>query len=158
MRAAAVVLPLLVAVLAACSGGGAPQLEVGDAQSAEPVSGASQIVLEITNHGDGDDALVAVDTDTAIAVEIHLTEIDDGQATMRELEAADLPAGETTRFRPGGLHLMLIGPDESIELGGTFDVTLEFDRSDPVTVPVEVVDLLDLTDPAEDEETVDPDG
>lgn len=158
MRAAPVVLSALLAVLAACSGGGAPQLEVGDAQSAEPVSGASQIVLAITNHGDGDDALVGVDTDAAVAVEIHLTEIDDGQATMRELAAAELPAGETTRFRPGGLHLMLIGPDERVELGGTFDLTLEFDRSDPVTVPVDVVDLLDLTEPDDDEESVDHDG
>lgn len=149
---------LLVGVLTACSGGGTPQLEVGDAQAAEPVAGATQIVLEITNHGDGDDALVAADTDAAVGVEIHLTEIDDGQATMRELDEAELPAGDTTRFRPGGLHLMLIGPDERVELGGTFELVLEFDRSDPVAVPVEVVDLLDLAEPDVDEEAVDPDA
>ncbi len=150
-------LPLLV-VLAGC-GGGTPQLDVGSAQAAEPVSGASQIALEITNDGDGDDALVAAEADAALAVEIHITEVDDdGRATMRELDEAELPAGETVRFRPGGLHLMMIAPDDDVQVGGTFAVTLEFDRSDAVTVDVEVVDLLDLAEPDATEEDLDPDA
>jgi periplasmic copper chaperone A len=76
---------------------------------------------------------------------------------MAMLEEVELPAGETVRFRPGGLHLMLTVPDETVVVGGTFELTLRFDRSDEVTVPVEVVDLLDLTEGDEDAETDDPD-
>lgn len=147
-----------LAVLAGCSGG-TPQLDVGPAQAAEPVSGASQIALEITNDGDGDDALVAAETDAALAIELHLTEVDgDGRATMQQQDEAELPAGETVRFRPGELHLMMVAPDDDVQVGGTFAVTLEFDRSDAITVDVEVVDLLDLAEPDAAEEDLDPDA
>jgi periplasmic copper chaperone A len=114
------------------------------------VAGSSQVVVAVTNEGDGDDRLVDAETPAALDVEVHLTEIDDGRATMAVLDEVELPAGETVRFRPGGLHLMLVVPDESVAVGGTFDLTLRFERSDAVTVPVEVVDLLDLTEGAAD--------
>jgi periplasmic copper chaperone A len=110
------------------------------------VAGSSQIVVAITNEGDGDDRLVGAETPAALDVEVHLTELADGRATMAVLDEVELPAGETVRFRPGALHLMLVVPDETVAVGGTFELTLRFDRSDEVTVPVEVVDLLDLTE------------
>lgn len=140
--------------LAACGtdgpralGPGTPDLQVSAAQASAPVAGASQLVVSITNRGDGDDRLVGAETDAALAVEIHRTVVeDDGRAVMRLLEDIVLPAGETVRFRPGGLHLMVVVPDERVVLGGTFDVVLRFERSDPVTVSAEVVDLLDLVE------------
>lgn len=137
----------LALVLGACAGGGDPQLRTtGPAQAAEPVSGASQIVLEIANEGDGDDVLVEATTDAALGVEMHLTTIEDGRASMGQLDEVELPAGEAVAFRPGGLHLMLIVPDETVTLGSTFDLTLRFERSDDLVVPVMVVDLLDLAE------------
>jgi periplasmic copper chaperone A len=123
---------------------------VTDAQAAPPVAGSSQIVVAITNEGDGDDRLVGAETPAALDVEVHLSEIEDGRATMALLEEVELPAGETVRFRPGALHLMLVVPDDSVVVGGTFELTLRFDRSDEVTVPVEVVDLLDLSEGDDD--------
>lgn len=133
-------------LLAACGDGGEPALEVGPAQAAEPVAGSSQIVLAVTNGGDGDDRLLGAETPAALDVEVHLTEVADGRATMTILDEVEVPAGETVRFRPGGLHLMLVVPDETVTVGGTFELTLRFDRSGELTVPVEVVDLLDLTE------------
>jgi periplasmic copper chaperone A len=122
------------------------------------VAGSSQIVLTVTNRGDGDDRLLEAETPAALDVEVHLTEIEDGRATMAVLDEVAIPAGETVRFRPGGLHLMLVVPDETVTEGGTFELTLRFDRSGEITVPVEVVDLLDLTEPDEDaDDTVDAD-
>jgi len=135
---------LLALALTAC-GGGQPDIRVGRAQADVPVAGASQIVVEITNEGDGGDELVGADTPSALGVELHLTEIVDGQALMTELESIEIRAGETVRFRPGELHLMLVVPDETVVLGGTFDLTLHFERSGDVTIEVEVVDVLDLT-------------
>jgi periplasmic copper chaperone A len=138
-------LVLAVAVLG-CGGGGEPAIEVGPAQAAPPIAGSSQIVVDVTNRGDGADRIVGASTPVAIGVEIHRTTIEDGRAVMRELDELELPAGETVRFRPGDLHLMVIVPDETVVIGGTFELTLEFDRSGPVVVPVEVVQLLDLVD------------
>lgn len=126
-------------------GSGTPDLHVSPARSSAPVAGASQLVLTIENRGDGDDRLVGADTDAAIAVEVHRTVVeDDGRAVMRLLEDIVIPAGGTVRFQPGGLHLMVVVPDERVVVGGTFDVTLRFERSAPITVTADVVELLDL--------------
>lgn len=124
---------------------GTPDLHLSRAQASAPVAGASQLVVAIENRGDGADRLVGAESDAALAVEIHRTVIeDDGRAFMRMLEDVALPAGETVRFRPGDLHLMVVVPDERVQVGGTFDVTLRFARSTPITLEVEVVELLDL--------------
>jgi len=129
---------------------GTPELHVGEARSSAPVAGASQLVLRIENRGDGDDRLIGADTDAALAIEIHRTVIeDDGRASMRMLEDVVIPAGGSVSFRPGDLHLMLVIPDERVAVGGTFEVTLRFERSAPVTRTVAVVDLLDLVEDAD---------
>ncbi len=71
---------------------------------------------------------------------------------MGELDEVEVPAGESVRFRPGGLHLMMVVPDETVVLGERFDLTLSFERSDPMTVEVEVVDLLDLAEATFDDQ------
>ena len=146
---------LLLAVLSACGPSGTPDLSVSPAQAAVPTSGSSQIVVSITNDGDGDDELVEVTTPAALGIELHVTEIENDLATMQELDTIALPAGETTRLRPGGLHLMMVVPDETVVEGGTFELTLRFDRSDDITVPVEVVPLLDLAEDSFDEDELD---
>lgn len=145
-RALLLVVALLTTVLAGCGPDGEPELELGTAQASRPIAGGSQIVLRIRNHGDGDDRLVWADSSAAAGVELHRTEVTDGRAVMRELDGIDIPAGDEVYFRPGDLHLMLVIPDESVVVGGTFEVTLRFERSGEVTVPVEVVELLDLVD------------
>jgi periplasmic copper chaperone A len=137
----------LIALLTAC-GGGEPAIEVGEARAATPAGGASQVVVDVVNRGDGADTLVGVETPAAAAVEIHRTVVEEGRATMTELEELEIPAGETIRFRPGSLHLMLVVPDETVAEGGTFPLTLRFDHSGTRTVEVEVVPLADLADDA----------
>lgn len=152
-RRGAIAAAALGAALVGCGPDGDPSLTVSDAQAAVPLAGSSQLVLQISNDGDGDDRLLEVTTDAALGVELHETRIEDGIATMVSLDAIDLPAGETVRFRPGGLHLMLLGPDDEVVLGARFPVTLTFDRSEPITVTAEVRDLLDLA-----EDSFDADG
>jgi periplasmic copper chaperone A len=137
-----------VLVVSACGDTGDPDLEVGTARASERLGGASQVVVEVTNHGDGDDTMVDATTPAATGTEIHLTTIDDdGRATMDTIDDVEIPAGETVHFRPGGLHLMLTVPDESVVAGGTFELTLVFDRSGDLTVPVQVVENHELLEP-----------
>jgi periplasmic copper chaperone A len=144
-------LAALAVLLAACAGG-EPRIElVGRPQASVPVAGASQIVLQLANSGDGRDRLVSVDTDAALGVEIHETRIEDGRASMGQLDEVDLYPGEVVRFRPGELHLMLVAPEASVVEGGTFPLTLSFERSQPMTVEVTVVPLLDLAEGAFDD-------
>lgn len=137
---------VLVVLLASCAGG-TPQVEVvGTVQVAAPVAGSSQVALTLVNRGDGDDELVSVSTDAALAVEIHRTTIADGSATMETLEGLPIGAGEELEFRPGDLHLMLVVPDETVREGGTVALVLDFERSEDIVVEGQVVDLLDLAE------------
>ncbi len=152
-----VTVALLLAPLVACSGpassgsaplgAGEPDLRHSSAQASSPIAGASQLVLTVENRGDGDDRLLGVESDAALAIEIHRTVVEaDGRASMRMLDDVIIPAGGSVAFRPGGLHLMLIIPDERVVVGGTFEVTLRFERTGPVTLTATVVDLLDLVE------------
>jgi len=148
-RAAVAVVAALL--LGGCAGpSGTPDLRVGPARASVPAAGVSQLVLTIENVGDGDDRLVAATTERALAVEVHETVVDDeGRAvmTLRD-DGVALPAGTSVRFRPGGLHLMLVVPDADVVLGGTLPVTLTFDRSPPVTLAVTVVPTVELLEDA----------
>jgi len=140
-----------VLALVGCGSSGEPDIEVGRAQASEPVAGSAQVVLDVTNLGDGPDTIAGADTTSAFAVEMHQTIVDDGSHSMTEIETVDVDAGETVRFRPGQVHLMLVAPDEELAVGGTFELILHLERSGDVTVPVEVVDLLDLAEGTFDE-------
>lgn len=132
--------------LAAC-GSGTPDLRVdGEPAASAARAGSSQVVLTLVNDGDGDDTLVGASTPQAVAVEIHRTELDGGRAQMGTLEEIDIPAGGQVAFRPGQEHLMLVVPDDTVVEGGTLELVLEFDRSDPITVEAPVVDLVDLAE------------
>lgn len=134
--------------LTACSSGD-PDLRIeGDPAASAGQAGSSQVVLTLVNDGDGDDTLVGASTPQAVAVEIHRTELDGGRAEMGVLEDLDVPAGDRVEFRPGQEHLMLVVPDETVVEGGTLELVLEFDRSDPIRLDVPVIDLVDLAEGA----------
>jgi len=57
---------------------------------------------------------------------------------MREIEALDLPAGQTVSLVPGGYHLMLLELADDLVPGQTFELTLAFATAGEVTVDVEV--------------------
>jgi periplasmic copper chaperone A len=61
-----------------------------------------------------------------------------GEMTMREVEAIELPGGQTVVLEPGGLHVMLLGLTAPLEVGTTFDLTLTFESAGERTVAVEV--------------------
>ena len=63
-----------------------------------------------------------------------------GEMVMREVEAIEIPAGETVMLMPGGYHVMLIDLVAPLEIGQTFDVVLTFETAGDVTVTVEVRD------------------
>jgi len=57
---------------------------------------------------------------------------------MREIEALDIPAGETVSLVPGGYHLMLLELADDLVPGETFELTLTFAPAGEVSVTVEV--------------------
>ena len=74
-----------------------------------------------------------MDHDTMRDGEMH-----DGAMSMQEIGRLPLPAGSPVRLAPGGYHIMLIDLVEPLAVGNTFDLTLDFENADDLTVTVEV--------------------
>lgn len=61
--------------------------------------------------------------------------------TMQELTGGlVIPAGEDVTLEPGGLHVMMLDLVAPLETGDTFDLTLNTDDGEAITVAVEVRD------------------
>lgn len=95
--------------------------------------------MSFANRGTEADRLVSAETPMARRVEFHEMSLTDGVMRMRPLPAGlPIPAGGTVWLRPGGLHLMLVGPTGAYVQGNRVPVTLRFERAGEVTVELEV--------------------
>jgi periplasmic copper chaperone A len=116
----------LAFVLVACGFSGFEGLKVTDVWARPGIAdGNSAIFFVIENHGDAD-VLLAASSDVADAVELHKTTMQDGVMRMEHQMKVPVLAGKT-EFKPGGLHIMLIGLQDDLQVGDTFIVRLNFE-------------------------------
>ncbi|MDH5605574.1 MAG: copper chaperone PCu(A)C [Anaerolineae bacterium] len=132
---------IMVLSLTACSSGAeGPDLKVTKAwgRPSAMMKGNGAVYMLIENKGSQDDQLVGASSNVADAVEVHETSMADGVMKMKHIMGIDLPAGETVELKSGGYHIMLIGINEKFEVGSTITVTLSFEKSDDITLEVEI--------------------
>lgn len=89
--------------------------------------------MMIKNNGDADDKLLEVRADFP-KVEIHTTEEKDGIAKMIHIDDLPIPAGESVKLAPGGLHIMFMGLSDPLEKGTEIPATLVFENAGEVEV------------------------
>ncbi|MFA7429661.1 MAG: copper chaperone PCu(A)C [Rhodospirillaceae bacterium] len=94
--------------------------------------------MQISNSGAADDRLVAAASAVSDVTELHTHILEGTVMRMRQVEAIDVPAGQTVTLQPGGLHVMFMALKEPLAEGQTFDVMLTFEKAGAVTVPVTV--------------------
>ena len=99
---------------------------------------AGAAYLRIVNAGAETDRLIGASSPVAERVELHSHKMQDEVMRMRRVEAVPVPAGQTAELKPGGDHVMLIGLAGPPEQGGSFPLTLIFQKAGKVTVPVAV--------------------
>jgi hypothetical protein len=100
--------------------------------------GNTGVFFALENQSAVDDMLISADSSTADAVEIHQTMMEDGVMKMVPQEHVLVSAGEHVVFKPGDLHVMLIGLKQTIEIGDEFEVTLVFENAGNITILVKV--------------------
>ena len=94
--------------------------------------------MTLRNTGTRPDKLIAASTPLARTVELH-THIREGEVMrMRPVADIPVPAGQTVRLRPGGLHVMLIGLTEPLRQGAEVPLTLRFEQAGEVRITLEV--------------------
>ncbi|MEE4296786.1 MAG: copper chaperone PCu(A)C [Wenzhouxiangella sp.] len=100
-------------------------LDIGDPWSPEAPPGRMMAgFMTLQNNGETPIALVGGESPQFGHVEIHTMIMDDGVMRMRKLDELVIEPGETTELKPGGLHVMLMQPQQSFTVGDTIDITL----------------------------------
>jgi hypothetical protein len=88
--------------------------------------------------GGVEDRLLGASSAVAERVELHTHTMSGGMMQMRQVPDVSVAAGQAIEFRPGGLHVMLIGLKAPLAAGASFEVALQFEKAGTVRVPVEV--------------------
>lgn len=104
------------------------------------IGASGAIFLEIENHADVDDRLVAAASDVADKVELHThKEGADGVMQMMAVpEGFPVTALQAHKLQRGGDHIMLMGLTREVKDGDMISVTLTFEHAGEVVVEVPV--------------------
>lgn len=117
----------MMAPLTACADG----VNVANAWVRPPAPGqtVASAYVELTSARDA--ALVGAGSAVAARVEMHSMTMDGGVMRMRALPRIELPAGQTVKLAPGGMHLMLIDLKQPLRPGATVPLVLSVQPSAP---------------------------
>jgi periplasmic copper chaperone A len=127
----------LATLLYACAPAGG-QLEVADVWARPGLAGGtSAVYFDIENGTGSADTLRSAASNVAGAVELHMTTMQDGNMQMLHQQEVPVLAGKT-EFKPGGLHVMLIGLNQDLNPGDRFSLTLDFATAGAMTLDVTV--------------------
>ncbi len=104
-----------------------------------PGSNVSAAYMTIENKGDMADKLMAISSDIAENVEIHMSSVDEkGVAKMEMIKILELPSGEKVELKPGGMHFMLIGLKEPLVGKENVNLILSFEKAKEINMQVPV--------------------
>lgn len=117
------------------------QAEGAYVRAVPPGQPNSAAFVILTNKGETGHALVAAASDVSKVAELHTHLREEGMMKMRRVEKIDLPAGETTRLQPGGLHIMLIKLTKQLSPGDDVNIDLVFEDGSrtSLSAPVKTV-------------------
>ena len=141
-------LPLISLILLTCihtahaeENAGKARLQVDSpwARASIGKSRPSAAYLTITNHRPEAVSLKSVSSPVADKTEIHKMENSDGVMRMKPVNDLTIAAGETVKLAPGGLHVMLMQLEETLEEGDRFELRLSFQDVETITLNVPVL-------------------
>ncbi len=140
---------VLLLALVACSrtrANAPPRIHVDAPVARVLPSGAGAVYARIVNDGDGDDHLVAVESEALRDAQLHETVKDGDLTTMRRADSGfDVPAHGALVLEKGGKHVMMFGVrDVSAK---TLPLTLRFARTGTVHVDVRLEPAMAATSP-----------
>jgi len=118
----------LLLTLAGCGTAKTSALKVSDVWARPGLAGGNSAIFFVIDNPGSTDRLLSADSEAADAVELHKTVMQDGAMQMMHQMDVPVPTGETI-FKPGDLHVMLIGLKDDLKTGDTFTVMLKFEQA-----------------------------
>jgi copper(I)-binding protein len=124
---------LLLLLLTACSSpasSGEAALNVQDPWARPAKSGGNSAIYFNLQNTSEEDRLLEAKSDAAMMVEVHMTQTDaSGNSMMKKQDAVPVGKGQTVKFEPGGLHVMLMKLKNDLEPGQKITFTLRFEKA-----------------------------
>lgn len=111
------------------------------AREVPPGAPASASFMKLSNASNTDIQIIKANSEVAKVVELHTHTNDNGVMRMRKIPNINIPAMGQTELKPGGLHIMLIGPHQPLKMGQTVNVTLTFKDGSTKAVSMPVKSL-----------------
>jgi periplasmic copper chaperone A len=100
--------------------------------------------MTLMNNGVSADRLMGARTPLADTVQFHKETEDNGVSRMREVRSVDLEPGAKIVFKPGEMHMMIVGLKQPLVQGQTFPLALQFEKAGniEVTVPIQGIGAM----------------
>jgi copper(I)-binding protein len=96
------------------------------------------VYLVVMNHGAADDDLTGVSSPVAASAGLYRSAVESGVLAGPPVSDFKIKANDGVTFKPGGLHIVLMGLKQPLRIGDMFPVTLNFAKAGPVDVTVTV--------------------
>ncbi|MCP4188107.1 MAG: copper chaperone PCu(A)C [Gammaproteobacteria bacterium] len=115
-------------------------LEISDAwiQNLPPVVPTRAGYMIIANTSNQSVSIIGVESEVFTAVDIHETMENNGMMSMQPLTSLTIAAGTSRELAPGGMHLMMMQPQQTLKPGDLVAVTLKLDNGDTQTLQMTV--------------------
>lgn len=94
--------------------------------------------LQLNNHGDKEDALIAAESPISSHIELHNHLMQDGVMKMVKVDEISVSANDSVALEPGSFHLMIFNPRQTLKQGDRFPVTLTFKNAGTIEVEMAV--------------------
>ena len=94
--------------------------------------------VAVINDGGSADRLLRATTPVAQKIQFHRKSEDNGVSRMRELRSVEIDPGAKVIFKPGDMHMMMVGLKQPLKEGETFPLTLTFEKAGKIDVTVSV--------------------
>ena len=111
--------------------------------SAFATAKAGVVYMTFTNNSAKADRLLSIATAASETAQVHESTEKDGVATMKPIEALEIPAGATVELKPGGMHIMLSGLKAPLKKGDMIMLELKFELAGKVEVMAHVGDVAE---------------
>lgn len=114
------------------------------AREVPPGAPASASFMTLKNNSRQEIKITSAESSVAEVVELHTHTNDNGVMRMRQIPFIEIPANGETMLKPGGLHIMLIGPHEPLKKGQNIAVTLNFEDGSKKMVNMPVKSIMGM--------------
>ena len=120
----------------------ANSLKIENAWSPEapPVAKVMAGYMQIHNVSNKDVKISSAESNLFKRVEIHLTETQNGMMRMVKQNNLTIKTKKQVELKPGGLHMMLIGPKTPLRSGSIIPVILTLDNGEKINLDLKVKD------------------